>query len=182
MLFKQSDLEPTPGPQLDLPPITPSPPPISDKTSPIINPNSYAGEPDEEGQHPISDFESDRSQRFGPPYDDDPDNYYRNREREREYDRPIKYSNDDDKYYSYPHQNPYEHSERLHPYDDGFVERFRVENENLQKFLNEVDQKSSHECQINVAAQWHFENNVNEATQLDAVSSVNQEAKQIWNK
>lgn len=91
--------------------------------------------------------------------------------------QPIKFSNDDDKYYQSPiggygNNNGYNDDPRnnLNPYNDGFHEQFRVENENLQKYLNEVDQKSSLECQLNVAAQWLFENNVNEATQLDAVS------------
>lgn len=93
--------------------------------------------------------------------------------------QPIKYSNDDDKYYQTPrgygyngHNNghPDDPRNNLNPYNDGFHEQFRVENENLQKYLNEVDQKSSHECSLNVAAQWIFENNVNEVTQLEAVS------------
>lgn len=94
--------------------------------------------------------------------------------------QPIKYANDDDKYYQTPRgygynsghsSRGYEDPQNLNPYNDGFHEQFRVENENLQKYLNEVDQKSSHECSLNVAAQWFFENNVNEATQLDAVSA-----------
>lgn len=35
----------------------------------------------------------------------------------------------------------------------------------------EIDQKNSAECTLNVAAQWNFETNVNEVTQLDAVSA-----------
>lgn len=34
----------------------------------------------------------------------------------------------------------------------------------------EIDQKNSAECTLNVAAQWNFETNVNEVTQLEAVS------------
>lgn len=87
--------DPTPLPQLDLPPvltstpatnplvtpspITPSPITINDKNGDLVLPNSYAGENfSEEEQHPIGDFESDRSNRFGPPYDDEAD-YYNNR-------------------------------------------------------------------------------------------------------
>lgn len=84
------------NPQLDLPPsvtsstpatnplvtpapITPSPITINDKNGDLVLPNSYAGENfSEEEQHPIGDFESDRSNRFGPPYDDEAD-YYNNR-------------------------------------------------------------------------------------------------------
>lgn len=94
--------DPAPHPQLDLPsitsstpatnplitpssititpgPITPSPITIQDKNDNLVQPNSYAGENfSEEEQHPIGDFESDRSNRFGPPYDDEAD-YYNNR-------------------------------------------------------------------------------------------------------
>lgn len=84
------------NPQLDLPPsvtsstpatnplvtpapITPSPITINEKNGDLVLPNSYAGENfSEEEQHPIGDFESDRSNRFGPPYDDEAD-YYNNR-------------------------------------------------------------------------------------------------------
>ena len=48
--------------------------------------------------------------------------------------------------------------------------RYRAELENLRRILAEVDQKSSAECFLNVNAQWNFETNVNEATQLEAVS------------
>lgn len=87
-------------PQLDLPPpvtstiatnplinppppsqVTPSPITISDKKDDLVLPNSYAGEDfTEEGQHPIGEYESDRSNRFGPPYDDESD-YNNNRDR-----------------------------------------------------------------------------------------------------
>lgn len=94
-LIGLSRFEPTPFPQLDLPPITtstaspqlsapatPSPITISDKNVDLVQPNSYAGEDfdsqDGEGQHPIGDFESDRSNRGGPPYDDESDYYNRN--------------------------------------------------------------------------------------------------------
>lgn len=89
--------DPTPRPQLDLPPIshsvtssstpatnplinttpvTPSPITISEKNGDLVLPNSYAGENfSEEEQHPIGDFESDRSNRYGPPYDDEAEFY-----------------------------------------------------------------------------------------------------------
>jgi peptidyl-dipeptidase A len=46
----------------------------------------------------------------------------------------------------------------------------RAETEKLRQLLIEIDKKNSEECSLNVAAQWNFETNVNEATQLDAVS------------
>lgn len=47
----------------------------------------------------------------------------------------------------------------------------RVETEKLRQLLIEIDKKHSEECTLNVAAQWNFETNVNEGTQLDAVSA-----------
>lgn len=46
----------------------------------------------------------------------------------------------------------------------------RAETERLRQLLIEIDKKNSEECSLNVAAQWNFETNVNEGTQLDAVS------------
>ena len=47
----------------------------------------------------------------------------------------------------------------------------KVETEKLRQLLIEIDKKHSEECTLNVAAQWNFETNVNEGTQLDAVSA-----------
>lgn len=74
--------EPTPKPQLDLPPLPPSSstaPPVPPPEQPTVLPNSYAGEPDEEPRS-SRDYDSDRSQRYGPPYEND-DAYYRDRDR-----------------------------------------------------------------------------------------------------
>ncbi len=49
--------------------------------------------------------------------------------------------------------------------------QFRIEDERLRSILAEIDQKSSLECSLNVAAQWNFETNVNEITQVEAVST-----------
>lgn len=56
------------------------------------------------------------------------------------------------------------------PYDAEYEQRIRVETEKLRQLLIEVDKKNSQECTLNVAAQWTFETNVNEVTQLEAVS------------
>lgn len=48
--------------------------------------------------------------------------------------------------------------------------QFRIEDDRLRRTLAEIDQKSSFECSLNVAAQWNFETNVNEITQVEAVS------------
>lgn len=45
-----------------------------------------------------------------------------------------------------------------------------METEKARQLLTELDKKHSEECTLNVAAQWNFETNVNEASQLDAVS------------
>lgn len=47
----------------------------------------------------------------------------------------------------------------------------RLETEKLRQLLIEIDKKHSDECTLNVATQWNFETNVNEGTQLDAVSA-----------
>jgi hypothetical protein len=40
----------------------------------------------------------------------------------------------------------------------------------VRRFLQQIDAQSSEECSANVGAQWNFETDVNEATQLAAVS------------
>lgn len=45
----------------------------------------------------------------------------------------------------------------------------RLEDANLRRILADVDKLSSSECFTNVAAQWNFETNVNEATQQESV-------------
>lgn len=56
------------------------------------------------------------------------------------------------------------------PYDIEYERKLRVETEKLRQLLIEIDAKNSAECTLNVAAQWNFETNVNEVTQLEAVS------------
>ena len=56
------------------------------------------------------------------------------------------------------------------PYDIEYERRIRVETEKLRQLLLEIDKKHSSECTLNVAAQWNFETNVNEVSQLEAVS------------
>lgn len=56
------------------------------------------------------------------------------------------------------------------PYDAEYERKLRVETEKLRQFLLEIDKKHSTECTLNVAAQWNFETNVNEVTQIEAVS------------
>ncbi|XP_055685323.1 uncharacterized protein DDB_G0284459-like [Lutzomyia longipalpis] len=272
--------EPTPKPQLDLPPLPPGtstteqpqPPPVpAPAGDPTILPNSYAGEPDEEGRS-SRDYDSDRSQRYGPPYESD-DAYYRDRNRygdrpyDENYDTPVKYSKDDDRYYNYrgqggypgagpynndderyynsrgryPNPNPYSNDDdryyKTNPYNDdryrddrynddryrddryrddryrddryrddryrddryrddrygndGYnryddpERKYQAANDRLSRYLAEIDQKSSDECFHNVAAQWNFETNVNEASQLEALTAQQRYSefqRAIWDR
>lgn len=56
------------------------------------------------------------------------------------------------------------------PYDAEYERKIRVETEKLRQLLIEIDEKNSAECSLNVAAQWNFETNVNEVSQIEAVS------------
>lgn len=53
--------------------------------------------------------------------------------------------------------------------EDGFVNRPNVGGD-IRALLQALDVQASQQCTNNVAAQWNFETNVNEATQLEAVS------------
>lgn len=77
--------DPTPAPQLDLPPL----PPTIDSLHPEVILNSYTDNSDSVKSSGTEGDGSDRSQRFGPPYTDS-DGYTsqeRFRERGRQYDR-----------------------------------------------------------------------------------------------
>lgn len=56
------------------------------------------------------------------------------------------------------------------PYDIEYERKIRVETEKLRQLMVEIDTKNSAECTLNVAAQWNFEINVNEVSQVAAVS------------
>ena len=56
------------------------------------------------------------------------------------------------------------------PYDAEYERKIRIETEKIRQLLTEIDEKNSAECSLNVAAQWNFETNVNEVSQLEAVS------------
>lgn len=55
-------------------------------------------------------------------------------------------------------------------YDLEYEHRIRAETEKLRELLTDIDRRFSKECTLNVAAQWSFETNVNEVSQLEAVS------------
>lgn len=232
--------EPKPDPQLDLPPIPPA-----SSVRPEIKINSYTGGDGETKKSDTNYYQTDeRSQRFGPPYDDDVNyrdrarqNYERNnnpdfnRDRNSDYnpsydrDRNQNYNpnsgsdrernqyynptpgydrdrnqnfnpntgseRDRNQYYNpsfdsnpgdrtnYPYNKPEDIYSNRNPYDNSdddrynqeYVRKNRLETERVREVLSAVDLKSTLECSINVAAQWNFETNVNEATQEEAVSN-----------
>lgn len=72
--------------------------------------------------------------------------------------------------------NPQDFNRPLNPnngggrgFDDDFGRRNRVEGD-IRGLLQALDIQASQMCTSNVAAQWNFETNINQATQLDAVS------------
>ncbi|XP_061518111.1 angiotensin-converting enzyme [Anopheles gambiae] len=67
---------------------------------------------------------------------------------------------------NYPYRSPEEERFRIEN-----ERRFRAETEKLRAFLTEIDRKSSLECSLNVAAQWNFETNINDATQVEALAA-----------
>jgi hypothetical protein len=79
-----------------------------------------------------------------------------------------------------PNQNPYGNNFNNYnnqydnnfqtPYDVEYERKIRIETEKLRQLLAEIETKNSAECSLNVAAQWNFETNVNEVTQIEAVS------------
>jgi len=47
-----------------------------------------------------------------------------------------------------------------------------LSNSNIRQLLQQLDVAGSQQCNLNVQAQWDFETNVNEGTQIRAVGSV----------
>lgn len=117
------------------------------------------------------------------------DNYNRN----NPYDERSKYD-DPDSFGRFNDRNPNNPNFNNDGYDDrnrytnrdyeqyrlDLERKNRIEDANLRRILVDVDKLSSSECYINVAAQWNFETNVNEATQQESVCdkfSLNYESK-----
>lgn len=57
----------------------------------------------------------------------------------------------------------------LNPFDENF-DRNNKFNGDIRRLLQDLDVQASQQCTSNVASQWNFETNVNEATQAEAVS------------
>lgn len=129
---------------------------------------------------------------------DDRDQYNRDRDRynsDRNRDRYNNNNNDEryndrgrfdqrDPYYvsererergARPPYGPYSYNDRERYNDPNYYyniendPKYKAEIDNIRRLLEGIDRKSSLECSQNVAAQWNFETNVNEATHLDAV-------------
>ncbi|XP_037038829.1 angiotensin-converting enzyme isoform X2 [Bradysia coprophila] len=194
-----------PVPQLDLPPLD-----VVITAKPEVTLNSYTEDKGADRSEGVSsDFDRDRSQRFGPPYAYN--NQFENRSATRGFE-DINYNRnrpflDDDKYYAnrnrddfngnldpdrfrnsnyrdgyqYQRPNPNGYNDDQYNYNNGYQQderyrleqerQFRIEDDRLRRILAEIDQKSSFECSLNVAAQWNFETNVNEITQVEALAA-----------
>lgn len=117
-----------------------------------------------------NDYNRDQYNRNRPGYDDRNPQYYNNGN--NDYYNHTRYPVDD----RYGNQSPYSYNDRdRYNQQNGYEDprndpQYRQEMENLKKVLAEIDKKSSQECNLNVAAQWEFETNVNEATHAQAVS------------
>lgn len=85
--------------------------------------------------------------------------------------------NDDQNQYNQNNNNGYQSDERYRLEQE---RQIQIEDERLRRILAEIDQKSSFECSLNVAAQWNFETNVNEITQVEAVSTFSQNSQYKW--
>ena len=75
------------------------------------------------------------------------------------------YGNDFNNNNNNPYDNNYQNN-----YDIENERKIRIETEKLRQLFIEIETKNSAECSLNVAAQWNFETNVNEVTQIEAVS------------
>lgn len=54
-------------------------------------------------------------------------------------------------------------------------------NGDIKRLLQALDVQASQQCTNNVAAQWNFETNANEHTQLEAVSAIAIFISSLWN-
>lgn len=107
------------------------------------NPNSN----NPNSNYPNSNYPNSNNPNYGNPNIENP-NY-----RDPNYDDRNRYTNEDYEQY------------RLE-----LERKNRIEDANLRRILDDVDKLSSSECFNNVAAQWTFETNVNEATQQASVN------------
>lgn len=128
-------------------------------------------------QYNRDQYNRDQYNRDRPSYNDDRNPQYYNGGNNGYYNRTRNPGDDYNDRTRYGNDSPYSYNERdrynrpSYGNDDPLNDpRYRQEMENLKKVLAEIDKKSSLECNLNVAAQWEFETNVNEATHAQAVS------------
>lgn len=203
-------------PQLDLPHIEKGRDDVEKFSRPeiIVIPNSYPTKKKvaevEEKSGTSFDFDRDRDQRYGPPYDNSEEEEYRrqqNDDRGRYNDfnngqrypasrDRVRFPGNDDANLRNPYPPPQQYPQNVrdrygnpnypqsypppdyninndfpqNQYDLEYERRLRIETEKLRELLADVDRRYSKECTLNVAAQWSFETNVNEVSQLEAVS------------
>lgn len=136
--------------------------------------NNYRGRDpsyDKERDYNRDQYNNNNYNRDRNRYNDSPQYYDRN----NDYYNRSRYPGDDYNRYGNGPETPYSYNDRdrynrpNYGYDPLNDPQIRQEMENLKKILAEIDKKSSLECNINVAAQWEFETNVNEATHAQAV-------------
>ncbi|XP_055642821.1 angiotensin-converting enzyme isoform X2 [Toxorhynchites rutilus septentrionalis] len=122
-----------------------------------FNPNRNLGDPRDPNRRPYqNDVDNPNLYQNRNPYEPDQNNRFDpNR-------RPIDGFNPDRPQDPYG-QGPFRSAEE--------ERRFRVEMEKLRSILADIDRKSTLECSLNVGAQWNFETNVNEASQVDAIAA-----------
>ncbi|XP_031632391.1 homeobox protein 2-like [Contarinia nasturtii] len=96
----------------------------------------------------------------------------------------------DDRYINNPTYDDYSDRNRYSngDYDQNRLDlerRNRIEDANLKRILDDVDKLSSNECSLNVAAQWNFETDVNEATQQESILAQQRYSyyqRELWEK
>lgn len=136
-----------------------------------------------------SNYNDDRSRdptynRYGSNYDDRSpnNNQYGNNYDDRSPNNNQYGNNYDDRNREqyYTNRNPYDDRNQYsnEDYDRSRLElerQNRLEDANLARLLDDVDELAAQECNINVGSQWNFETNVNEQTQQESVSSKEEE-------
>ncbi|CRK96558.1 CLUMA_CG009925, isoform A [Clunio marinus] len=179
-------------PQLDLPKIhTTSPPSHDGRERPevLVLPNSYTSEKHdtqrksppydsiENDEYPVNQKIQERVR-----YDYIPTKFDSNRDNVKVTPNNDDYDIRNQQFPNHNYQNNFNNPYggdafnngngfQQNPYDAEYERKIRIETENLRKFLIEIDKKNSAECTLNVAAQWAFETNVNEVTQIDALAA-----------
>lgn len=104
------------------------------------------------------------------PFDDRPGDRNYDRTNDRNYDRTNdrNYDRTNDRNYDRPQDRPFEDRQFEDNRAPEAVERTRFRGD-IRSLLQQLDLQASQQCTNNVAAQWNFETNINQLTQLEAV-------------